>query len=499
MTVTDPAFIPSHCLRQGFARACVAGLLALVLGHSVAHGGEDSAAGRYDRRLGLWITVHAVARASDGADAEDALATLSASLVREGGFHPQTLLPALGWKPGPHAAVAQTFRELEQTAAPRLGSTLRPARWCQSAVLALAYTNYPDHGARASALLTLALDADPNSADCQRVFTTLLCEILRGGFDRRAMINTAADTAQNEEIARAVRAARLLSWRKLEPADTRIGQLQRAIRVWCKRDTLEAMQDLAEQHLDDAAHACFDILGASSFGVRQLPFEQVQAAWRDQENMSRFTALTRLAGEAVLLPVPASLAAVLDPPQPRRTSTTPTITTARATPQQTSSAVPQPIPTVPPVNDAAGIPPVLLLSSGMDDTTLVRQRAIPTPQQPTAPASVAASPANEEMNETTRKLQEMTRTINHLSQTANALRDKLDQATFTNMNGMQPLAMPALNLIGDMSTTSATPQTPGAPLPMRHGWIETINAAMDSTETPPPLPPLPETTASANY
>ena len=173
---------------------------------------------------------------------------------------------------GPTAAVP---------AAPKAKET--PGTLSYLPFLALAYAAFPEDGERAAARLAALKDDEFRAEPAARVAFRLLAEAVAGATDKDVVLRTAARAAGDEEVEKAVLAARMKDWKYLRSEESSLGRLERAVFVWYRsQDGADAMGEAARRLEAEETREFAAALSAAFYGLNSVPPEVLDRAAGDK-------------------------------------------------------------------------------------------------------------------------------------------------------------------------------------------------------------------------
>jgi hypothetical protein len=297
-------------MRRSLPIVLTLGLLSLP--PRPAAGAEEVRRGPYEatRHRAAVLALLAYGRPLPEATAETRsrarLEAFAERLAFDGGLLPEEAARALGVDAGPHRRVERLIEQLDRLRGGPVppGGRDRPGALLLALPVALAYAAHPEDALRgAEAAATLAEDR-LHAAATARVAAHVLLECLYGERDRRAIIHFAARASGDPGTGRAIRAARLGPFDQLRPEGDLLGDLQRALYLWCLSGSYGEAVRAGETHLAGwEARLLLAVLAAAYHGPRELPDPLVATFVRDQDRSGLADLLGRLASDGILIPV----------------------------------------------------------------------------------------------------------------------------------------------------------------------------------------------------
>ncbi len=245
-----------------------------------------------------------------------ALGRLCQSLVQEGGFLRPQAASCLGQSAGVDGTLRRVFASYDQFSPVRPSANAKkdPAEtdlaafWSPILGVSLALGYYlPDEnswrGAQQAAELA---DPSPYAGPCARAVCGLMQALLTGESRAEVLLEKAATAAGQPRVAQAVRGAPLRHWDELREKDTVLGGLERVLHIWVRlgedpqalRQARDALAVCGEKHL-------LDIMCATRGGWAELAEDFASPALREPEISELCRDLFSLAGDRVLLDIPA--------------------------------------------------------------------------------------------------------------------------------------------------------------------------------------------------
>ena len=233
------------------------------------------------------------------------LQALCRMFVQEGGYYVKRVPAILEIRDPETAHVGLLLAELDG----RLPANAAPRTLQMACAVALAYTIPSPSGVYAAVHAGRLVEADPDNDAVARAAYSLLVSIIEGkNDDKEQLLKIAAANADDERVAREIRALRLRDWRKLPDERTGAGRLCRALHIWLRANSWVESDRLGKQLLRYSESRRFlAVVSAAWFDLNGLPEDLVWESLNDRDTRELCTDLFQLANSGVLIQIDEKL------------------------------------------------------------------------------------------------------------------------------------------------------------------------------------------------
>lgn len=233
------------------------------------------------------------------------LLSLLQMFVSEGGYCYQQTPKIFASENTAAEQVGLLIRELDN----KPPANARPGTLQIVSAIALAYAVPTPSGVYASVHGARLVEADLQNDACARAAYSLLVHIIEGKIENQEeLLKITAINADDENVAKEIRALRLREWRKLPDEKTGVGRLCRVLHIWQRaknwRDAERSSRDLLRY---TESRRFLAVLCAAWFDLPNLPEDLVWDSLRDRETRELCTDLYSLSTSEMLITVPKDL------------------------------------------------------------------------------------------------------------------------------------------------------------------------------------------------